>query len=241
MEAQELVEAAREGGDALATAAGGELERPVPSCPGWTVRDLVVHVAGVCEFWTAIVGGTPPGEVEFAPAPEAGEEIEHLRRRLDALVASIDGVDPAAPCWTWAPAAQNVGFVQRRMAQEMAIHRWDAANAVGDPAPVPTPLAVDGLDEFVHLFLEPAPDAEPVGGSVHLHASDGEGAGEWEIVPAPGTDTGFDVHAGHAKSDAVLRGTASDLLLTLWRRTDGAVEVLGEAQVARRFLAASTL
>ena len=243
MEAQELVEAARDGGTELADSADGRLERPVPSCPGWTVGDLVGHVAGVCEFWTAILGGTPPGEVQFGPSAGLGEEIGHLRQRLDALLASIDGADPAARCWTWAPWAQNVGFVQRRMAQEMAIHRWDAANAVGDPAPVPIGLAVDGLDEFLHLFLgrRPAPGAEPVEGSVLLHATDCEGAGEWEIVPAPGTDTGFDVRAGHAKSDAVLRGMASDLLLTLWRRTDGAVEVLGDVRVARRFLAASTL
>lgn len=205
--------------------------------------DLVGHVAGVCEFWTAILGGTPPGDVQFGPAARPGEEIGHLRQRLDALLASTDGADPAARCWTWAPWAQNVGFVQRRMAHEMAIHHWDAADAVGDPAPIPSSVALDGLDEFVHLFLgrRPAPDAEPVGGSVHLHATDGTGVGEWEIVPAPGTDTGFDVRAGHAKSDAVLRGTASDLLLTLWRRTEGAVEVLGDAEVARRFLAISVL
>ncbi len=32
---------------ALATAARGRLADPVPSCPGWTVADLVDHVGHV--------------------------------------------------------------------------------------------------------------------------------------------------------------------------------------------------
>ncbi len=224
--------------------AEGQLERDVPSCPGWTVADLVGHVAGVCEFWTGIVGGTPPDQVRFTGDVAAGDEVGHLRLCLGALFDRIDGADPASSCWTWAPADHHVGFVQRRIAHELAVHRWDAADAVGEPGPIPTDVALDGLDEFVHLFLgrRPAPESEPVGGSVHLHPTDGDGAGEWEIVPAPaGSDTLFEVSPGHAKSDAAMRGTASDLLLTLWRRKEGAVEVFGDPGVAARFLASSAL
>jgi uncharacterized protein (TIGR03083 family) len=29
----------------------GDAESPVPSCPGWRVRDVVAHLAGLCEDW----------------------------------------------------------------------------------------------------------------------------------------------------------------------------------------------
>ena len=42
----------------------------------------------------------------------------------------------------------------------------------------------------------------------------------------------------HAKGSCALRGTASDLLLRLWRRRPiETVDVIGDAEVARRFVA----
>jgi uncharacterized protein (TIGR03083 family) len=29
----------------------GDCERPVPACPGWTVHDVVAHLAGLCQDW----------------------------------------------------------------------------------------------------------------------------------------------------------------------------------------------
>jgi uncharacterized protein (TIGR03083 family) len=29
----------------------GDAESPVPACPGWRVRDVVAHLAGLCEDW----------------------------------------------------------------------------------------------------------------------------------------------------------------------------------------------
>ena len=54
--------------------------------------------------------------------------------------------------WSWS-AQKDVGFIQRRMAQESAVHRWDAELAVGAPNPIDADLAVDGVDEFLTLFL----------------------------------------------------------------------------------------
>jgi len=41
---------------ALFTARPGAVDRPVPACPAWTVRELVTHLADIC----ASVGGGPP-------------------------------------------------------------------------------------------------------------------------------------------------------------------------------------
>ena len=43
------VEHVRQDGQRLTAAASGSLSIEVPSCPGWTVRDLVSHVAEVYE------------------------------------------------------------------------------------------------------------------------------------------------------------------------------------------------
>ena len=53
---------------------------------------------------------------------------------------------------------------------------------------------------------------------------------------APG-DGGWTVEREHRKGDAAIRGTASDLLLALWRRVDRpALDVVGDEAVADRFL-----
>ena len=43
------VEHVRQDGQRLGAAASGSLSNEVPSCPGWTVSDLVSHVAEVYE------------------------------------------------------------------------------------------------------------------------------------------------------------------------------------------------
>jgi hypothetical protein len=58
----------------------------------------------------------------------------------------------------------------------------------------------------------------------------------------PQVGGGFAVAREHAKGDAALRGPASDVLLVLWRRLPlDAVDVVGDATVAARFVAAPTL
>ena len=71
--------------------------------------------------------------------------------------------------------------------------------------------------------------------------------GEWTLYTDGDTDAGDAGEAGpptfrlvreHAKGDCALRGTASDLLLVLWRRLPvERIDVVGDAEVAARFLA----
>jgi len=125
------------------------------------------------------------------------------------------------------------------------VHRWDAANTVGLPYEIPVAVAADGIDEFLMWHAGGVPTAEPVGGSVHLHCTDtdasvAEGSddrslvnGEWLVKRLDGS--GIEFTREHAKGDAAIRGTANDLLLWLWRRDAGPVEILGDAAVAERF------
>jgi uncharacterized protein (TIGR03083 family) len=211
----------------------------VASCPGWTVADLLWHLTEVHHFWRTIVGDhrdTWEG-YEQPPHPADAQLATTYRDGLAALSAVLGAVDPAAANWTWSND-QTAGFVVRRMAQETAVHRWDAEAAGGRPHGVEAHLASDGIDEFLHHFLDwPVDGTSPVAGSVHLHCTDV--AGEWTVREGDGA---YVVSREHAKGDCAIRGAASDILLTLWRRRPlASTEVVGDVGVAERFVALSPL
>lgn len=215
------------------------LDVPVPPCPGWTVADLAYHLGEVHYFWGEVVRRRLAApEVEPPARPHDGELVAWAADQAAGLQRALREADPAAPVWTWAPQ-KDVAFIVRRMAQETAVHRWDAQAAAGDPRPIEPELASDGVDEFFAFFLDDeSRGGAAVGGSVHLHATDTPG--EWLV--REGADGVLTVTAEHAKGDAAVRGPASDLLLALWRRIglDG-VEVLGDRDVAERLVARTTV
>src|SRR5947209_6705526 len=51
MEPSEYLEAIRANTDRMAEAAAGDLSTPVPSCPEWSVADLVAHTGAVLRIW----------------------------------------------------------------------------------------------------------------------------------------------------------------------------------------------
>jgi hypothetical protein len=116
---------------------------------------------------------------------------------------------------------------------------WDACTAVGVQAPLDAALASDGIDEFLYVMVPHVREAQPiVGGSVHLHCTDVEG--EWLAVPGDGDQ--MIMTREHAKGSCAIRGEANDLFLLLWRRIPSfAVEVIGDASVAERFLMRTSL
>ena len=73
---------------------------------------------------------------------------------------------------------------------------------------------------------------------MHLHCTDVDG--EWLVVGEEGRAPV--VTREHAKGGCALRGSAADLLLALWRRVDlDQVDVVGDADLAARFVAATEL
>ena len=128
---------------------------------------------------------------------------------------------PEAEIKTWA-GLQPPSWLLRRMTHELAVHRWDAEAAGGDPQPLDAAVAEDGIDELLQEFV-PAADLGRVGGTLHLHATDGDG--EWFIE----TVDGLAWSRAHEKGDVAVRGRTSDLLLFLWGRAGlDDVEVLGD-------------
>jgi uncharacterized protein (TIGR03083 family) len=235
----DYVDAARREGAALrAAATAGVLDRPVPTCPGWTLERLVGHLGRVYHAQMANVrrGGTEP-PVDKPPKPPAGEAVlDYFDAGLTMCVDTLTNADPAAPAWNFTGANLTAGFWHRRMAQETAVHRVDAQGAAGLPDPIEARLAVDGIDEQLDAFLPMVFRSGPVerlAGTLHLHATDTDG--EWYVELSP---TGASVQRRHAKADAAVQATASDLYLLLMGRLgpDAAtLTVHGDADVLGRW------
>lgn len=209
------------------------LDEAVHACPGWTVRDLLGHHAGVFRFVTAQLWAEPGSDlVAFEPPDGALPPLEMFSQAADGVVAALQATDPDEhrPNWAGAPTA---AFWFRRMAQETAMHRVDAQLAHTTPDPIPAALAVDGIDELADVFLPHAGSRgiTGTGETVHLHATDDAVAsgevegGEWTFRFH---DDGVDVERGHAKGDMAVRGAADQLLLFAWNRRPVQVECFGE-------------
>jgi uncharacterized protein (TIGR03083 family) len=235
---EQYLVALRSDGAALANAARINLDADVASCPGWTMRDLVIHTAGVYKHKNEIVKDliTEPHFTDETPPEGEENHVAWFESRLAELAGTLGASDPAARAWNWSHGEQVVSFWHRRMAQETAVHRWDAQNAVGDPAPVAPDLAADGIDELLYSFMEGDRSVGP-DRSVHIHCTDPDlrTGGEWLVVMTEGKAV---VSREHAKGDCALRGSASDLLLALWGRLSlDDVEVLGDRSAADALIA----
>jgi len=230
--------------DGLALAEAAEAagpSTPIASCPGWDMADLVWHLTEVHYFWGTIVADrlADPEKVPPLPRPEGFPALlARFRSGVVRLAEILAAADPATPVWTWA-RQQDAAFVIRHQAQETAVHRWDAEQAAGRPFTIDPPLAADSINEFFeHTAAGRREGAAPVGGSVHLCATDADG--DWTVSE---DDAGaLVVERGHRRGDAAARATAFDLLLLLYRRIGpGEVETFGGAGVLERFLGRTDL
>lgn len=125
-----------------------------------------------------------------AAPPDTLDLPAWYRQRLEETLNLFATTDPGTETWTFSSLGDHrVGWWVRRLAVEVAIHRWDAQHASTAPTPVP-PLDGDvagaGVDEFVTEFLpglliraHAATTASGLVGTLHLHATDGPT--EWFI------------------------------------------------------------
>jgi uncharacterized protein (TIGR03083 family) len=223
----------------LLAAARSAPRAPVPTCPGWTARDVVDHTGEVYAHKVAAMRlGRRPQEGDWPWAPDDDSVFGWFSERLAELVAELDTRDPAASSWTWFPGDQTVGFWLRRMAHETAIHRVDAQLAAAVPLTPHDPrLAADGVDELLGTFLPPDSDDLASGafddgrpGTVGVEAGDRR----W-LLELPDGGSRVAAMDGPADADARVAGSASDVYRALWNRpTDEQVRREGDPQVLAR-------
>lgn len=199
---------------------------------GWDRTELLAHVAGVHAWVRAQLELGPAERVRFSSieGPPEGDALPGwFEAGAAELVERLRAADLAATWPTWA-GPQPGSFFPRRMAQETAVHRWDAGGG-----PIDAALAVDGIDELLELFVPRLPAerfADAGAATIHLHATDAEG--EWLVHLDEG---GVRFEHGHAKGDVALRASAQDLLLWAWNRVpaDEGFEVFGDPAPLERW------
>jgi uncharacterized protein (TIGR03083 family) len=241
MDTQQYLDQLAGNSDRLADAAvAAGVDAPVPTCAGWTVSDLLDHMIRG-DLWARMIveqgkRGVTDRVLPEAPAdePEGAARVPYFRDGAKALVDVLGSTDSSTPVWTFGAHDRTAAFWQRRRAQETAVHRFDAEAAAGTPTPIDTDLAVDGVDEFLVVFLPRLADNfGAVGeGTIHVHCTDADG--EWLVVLRDGQPPL--VTREHAKGDVAARGSASDLLLFLWGRVPAdSLEVFGDTALLERF------
>lgn len=202
-------------------AAGAGGDEPVPSCPGWTLFDLVEHL-GTIHRWSAsiVLSGQripPPRPVVTDPPADwyAGTAA--------ALLVALRAVDPEEPIPNFSRIDERAAFWPRRQLHETTVHAVDAAQALGldetawdvDPA-----IAADGVDEVLQVFfprLTARGNRPDVRAPVRLVATDLDVS--WVIAPGSDPDgPPVQRHAATHDADDSVSGRAVDLYLGLWRR-----------------------
>jgi uncharacterized protein (TIGR03083 family) len=225
---------------------GSDLSVTVPTTPDWTLAELVRHIGGnLRSVETAVRTGTavdaPDKQVPDLAGP-AGDDPAALGAWLAGAAArfadTLREAGPAVEARVWT-IQQSTAFWARRAANDVVVHRADAAVTVGADYSVAPEVAADAIDELLELISDPQVAASSPrlaelrgpGKSIHLHATDTEAglAAEWLIEL--GTD-GFTWRRGHEPATVALRGPLADVLRVFYRRLPAdseRVEVRGEA------------
>ncbi|QFG26804.1 maleylpyruvate isomerase family mycothiol-dependent enzyme [Actinomadura sp. WMMB 499] len=246
MDITRIAEGLREHTAGLADAASGPApDTTVPTCPEWTLRDLVGHV-GQAHRWAADMfrtGGTTVA-VELprdAPADQA-EWAAWLRAgAAEAVAAQAANAGPVAhPVMGEAPSAMWL----RRMLNDTSVHHADAAITAGVPFAIAADLAADEITEtFAHLTAPAAAQFKPelaelrgAGETLCLRADEPSVPG-WLITRGP--DAAI-VEYGARDADMTIAGPVRDLMLVFARRLapeDAAVKVTGDRALLDHWLA----
>ncbi|QNE17738.1 maleylpyruvate isomerase family mycothiol-dependent enzyme [Kribbella qitaiheensis] len=128
------------------------LAADVPACPGWTVEDVVRHLATVYLHKVEILR---LGALPDPWPPEFGDRdlLDLYDEARASVVTALEQAGTDLTTWTFSPYDSTSAFWYRRMALETAVHRVDIEQAHGVPTPIDSELAVDGIDEILTLML----------------------------------------------------------------------------------------
>lgn len=173
MRPDEHYRAARERLTALAaTLTDRDAATPVPACPGWTVKDVYAHLAGVCADSAA-------GNLEGAPGDAwTARQVEARRgRSLGEVVAEWNAVAPALEAFL----ATGTGFTVTMALVDVWTHEQDVRGALGRPGGRDVELVPVLLDRSIAAFASSwaakgLPPARVAGSTREWNLGDGDAA-----------------------------------------------------------------
>lgn len=211
------------------------LDAPVPTCPGWSTRDLLRHLGYVHRWAGAHVAQASPtrmaghSEAEIlAQGPGDGALLEWFLDGHAELVGTLRSADPDVACWTFMGTESPLDFWSRRQAHETAVHRVDAERASGPSGPIAVEFAADGVDELIMSFTprERTPVHSSTPRTLGVHATDT--GDRWRVVISEGR---AETERGSSEAECVIAGSAPELYLLLWNRLDSGPSVSGDGAV----------
>jgi uncharacterized protein (TIGR03083 family) len=219
--------------EVIAVAAAEASGAAVPSCPGWTVADVVDHLGPIMMGWYCHNLVTAPEENDFLsaalsapPLPDGADaRVGYLRESAEKFARVVAAVDLDAPVWAFGPVGP-ARFWLLRAATETAVHRWDVESAVGTPTAVAPARAATSVDETVGgmwraLVEAEWPEVSPVRNPrvpdepLGIRAVDADRT--W-IVRAEGGS--LEVDSDGPLPDTRIEGPSGELMLYLWGRLD---------------------
>ncbi|MFE0514647.1 maleylpyruvate isomerase family mycothiol-dependent enzyme [Streptomyces sp. NPDC058964] len=233
---------------------GADLAATVPTCPDWTLEQLVRHMGGALRWVEAIVSvraqeNVPQERIPLHDGPgERGDPAAldaWLAETGELVVGTLREAGPDTEVWGWL-GDRSSGFWARRMTHEITVHRADAALAAGLPYEVAADVAADALDEWLEIAQwaqrrkgrEDAPRPAGPDRSIHLHATDTPPGLNAEWIVEYGAE-GLDWRRGHEKAAVALRGPLTAVLLAFYRRLpldSLELEILGDRTVLESWL-----
>ena len=210
-----------------AVASKADPQVPVPTCPGWSVADLVQHTGGIHRWAKTMVAAVSQERlsgknVQLDLPADKADLPAWLGDGAPALVETFRAADPDAQMWAWG-SDKHARFWSRRMIHETAVHGADAASAAGVELTIDPSVAIDGIDEFLdnlpHAVYFAPRVAELKGSGENIVLQDEDSRTFWTIRLDP---DGFTWDHDEGSANVLVTASASDLLLFSYgRRTIG--------------------
>ncbi|GFG63604.1 hypothetical protein MKUB_10940 [Mycobacterium kubicae] len=222
--------------------------KPVPSCPGWSLEQLMRHV-GRGDRWAAQIvrdrlsEPLDPRSVEGGkPPPNPDDAGSWLSGGAQRLLDAVEQTGVETPVWTFLGTRPANWWIRRRL-HETAVHRADAALALGSDFALDADVAADAITEWLErVAVQAGRDGAALplesGQTIHFHATDADLSepGEWTVGVE---DAKITWSHEHGKGTVALRGGATDLLLAMLRRVplaDTGIELFGDDAVWQKWL-----
>jgi len=233
-----------------------DLRSTVAACPGWSVRDLVVHLGNV-HAWAATIVETGERAAEHNDEPGSSKPrpvSEWYFAKAEDLYQVLRQTPPDRPCWNHVFGAGVAEFWQRRQLHETTIHQVDLDLAAGRTTEISARVAADGVDEVLTVMLpRMSRRGYPTAVTAPLQLTASDTGDSWVVAPTSrpsaeppaggsvGPPLPFEVtHRIGVAETAQDRVVAPAVVLyrALWHRRvdEGALRTAGDESRVRAFL-----
>lgn len=219
------LDAARDAISYICARTDEEMTTQVPNCPGWTVYNAAVHVGRVGIAWQSMIDATPddPDSRNRGYTDAESRGSGHSPGVLASwALAAIDALETGVerPCYFSMTGGQGtIGLWGWHAASELGVHRLDVEHALGVPHAISDELAIDAIEYTAQYFLPAMTRAT----ERKLDAMTAIASRSGNALAA--------TRIGDGEPRATITGAPVDVLLALWGRPHGQLDLTGAAAI----------